>query len=74
LIRKRSILPEARTEQRRSAEGAFAGTLVAGHVLGGRKEDWGFLEELEEEEGKESSGRWRNYSVDGIIYSPRWGR
>ena len=47
MIRKRSILPEARTEQRRSAEGAFTGTLVAGHVLGGRKEDWGFLEKLE---------------------------
>jgi len=27
--------------------------------------------ELEEEEGKESSGRWRNYSADGVIYSPR---
>ena len=33
----------------------------------------GFFE-LEEEEGKGSSGRWRNYSADGVIYSPRWGR
>ena len=28
--------------------------------------------ELEEEEGKESFGRWENYSADRVIYSPRW--
>jgi hypothetical protein len=33
----------------------------------------GFLE-LEEEEGKESYGRWRNHSADGVIYSRKWGR
>ena len=33
----------------------------------------GFLG-LEEEEGKGNSGRWRNYSADGVIYSPRLGR
>ena len=34
----------------------------------------GVLEELKEEEGKEGSGRWRNYSADRVIYSPEGGR
>jgi len=29
---------------------------------------------LKEGEGKGSSGRWRNYSADELIYSPKWGR
>ena len=33
----------------------------------------GFLG-LEEEEGKGSSGRWRDYSADGVICSPKLGR
>ena len=33
----------------------------------------GFLG-LEEGEGKGSSGRWKDYSADGVIYSPKWGR
>ena len=33
----------------------------------------GFLG-LEEEEGKRSSGRWRDYSANAVIYSPRLGR
>ena len=33
----------------------------------------GFLG-FEEEEGKGSSGRWRNYSADGVIYSLEKGR
>ena len=71
-MRERSILPEVRMEWRRSAGGAFAGVLVAGHLLGGReRERLGFLGEFEDGEGKESSGRWRNYSADGVIYSPR---
>ena len=39
-----------------------------------KKERLGFLEELKEEEGKGSSGRWRNYSADGVIYSLERGR
>ena len=74
LTRKRSVLPEARTERRRSARRTLVGTLVAGHLLRGRKKGWGFLESFEEGEGKGSSGRWRNYSADGVIYSPRWAR
>ena len=54
MIRKRSILPEARTERRRSAGGAFAGTLVAGHLLGGRERDWGFWESLRKEKTKKA--------------------
>ena len=54
MIRKRSILPEARTEQRRSAGGTFAGTLVAGHLLGGREKGWGFWESLKKEKAKKA--------------------
>ena len=35
------------------------------------RERLGFLGEFEEGEDKESSGRWRNYSADGVIYSPK---
>jgi len=42
-MRKRSILLEARTEWRRSAGRALAGTLVVGHFLGGKKGGLGFL-------------------------------
>jgi len=38
------------------------------------RERLGFLGESEEGEGKESSGRWRNYSADRVIYSPEGGR
>ena len=38
LTRKRSILPEARTERRRSAGRTLASTLVAGHLFK-RKEE-----------------------------------
>ena len=31
----------------------------------------GVFGRLEEEEGKERYGRWRNYSADGVIYSPK---
>jgi hypothetical protein len=33
----------------------------------------GFLG-LEEEEGKGSSVRWRDYNADGVIYSSKLGR
>ena len=68
LVEKRSVLPKTGTERRRSARGTLIGTLVARHLLGGRKEDWGFW--LEMEEGKGGYGRW-SYSADGVIYSPR---
>ena len=38
------------------------------------RERLGFLGEFEEGEGKGSSGRWRNYSADGVIYSLDKGR
>ena len=38
------------------------------------KERLGFLGEFEEGKSKESSGRWRNYSADGVIYSLEEGR
>ena len=69
LAEKRSVLPKMGMEQRRSARGTLAGMLVACHLLGGRKEDWGFW--LEKEEGKAGDGRWGSYSADGIIYSLR---
>ena len=42
LVEKRSILPETGTEQWRSVRGTLADTLVAGHLLERRKEDWVF--------------------------------
>ena len=30
-----------------------------------------FLEKLEEEEGEESSGRWKSHNADGVIYRPK---
>ena len=57
-MRERSILPEVRMEWRRSAGGAFAGVLVAGHLLGGRERererDWGFWESLRMEKAKKA--------------------
>ena len=43
LVEKRSVLPETGTEWQRSARGTLTDTLVARHLLGGRKEDRGFL-------------------------------
>ena len=34
----------------------------------------GVFGRLEEGEGKESYGPWREYGADGVIYSPKWGR
>ena len=47
MTKRNDVLPEARMEQQRSTGGTLAGALVAGHLLGGRKESWGFLEKLE---------------------------
>ena len=54
LARKRSVLPEARTERRRSAGRTFAGTLVAGHLLRGREKGWGFWESLRKDKAKKA--------------------
>ena len=61
------------TERQRSAGETLTGALVAPHPLEGREGDWGFWR-LEEEEGKGSYSRWRNYCAGGAIYSPKWGR
>ena len=42
LVEKRSVLPKMGTERRRSAEGTLTGVLVARHLLGRGKGDWGF--------------------------------
>ena len=41
-LKKRSILPETGTKRWRSTGGALAGTLIAGHLLEGRRKGWGF--------------------------------
>ena len=69
LVGKGSVLPVMGTERRRSVRGTLAGTLVACHLLGKGKGDWGFW--LEKEECKGGDGQWGSYSADGIIYSLR---
>jgi hypothetical protein len=54
LVRKKSVIPEARTERRRSTRRTFAGTLAAGHLLGGGKKGWGFWESLSKEKAKKA--------------------
>ena len=69
LVVKRDILPKTGTKRWRSARRTLAGALVARHLLGRGKGDWGFW--LEWEEGEGGYGRWRSYSADGVIYSPK---